>query len=227
MALASHQIIKTDRILRTRALADRSSLLVVRMGPRAQKQARELAADVISVLTKNGQRVLWNMSLPRSSERNWTMGDVFKSLLHQVLRDSAALFTQFTEQLNLEKIQAAHTDSEWADLICLLFAKVSDTFIVIETQDLRQVPQHDPESAKRLLQLLQRVANRAAAAGNPLKILLVVYGNVLQALTAASKDIDLVITSILPPPPVPPRLRHIARRAGLNMRGWKLQTPKV
>ncbi|KAH4299182.1 hypothetical protein HBH64_047280 [Parastagonospora nodorum] len=214
MSLASHQIIKTDRILRTWALADRSSLLVVRMGPRAQKQARELAADAISVLTKNGQRVLWNISLPRSSERNWTMGDVFKSLLHQVLRDSAALFTQFTEQLNLEKIQAAHTD-------------ISDTFIVIETQDLRQVPQHDPESAKRLLQLLQRVANRAAAAGNPLKILLVVYGNVLQALTAASKDIDLVITSILPPPPVPPRLRHIARRAGLNMRGWKLQTPKV
>jgi hypothetical protein len=113
MALASHQTVKLDRILKTWALADRSSLLVVRMGPRAQKQARELAADVISGLTKNGQRVFWNISLPRPSEKGGTMADVFKSLLHQVLRNSGALFTQFTEQLNLEKIQAAHTDSEW------------------------------------------------------------------------------------------------------------------
>jgi hypothetical protein len=227
MALSSHQTVKMDRDLKTWALADRSSLLVVRMGPRAQKQARELAADVISGLTKNGQRVLWNISLPRPSEKGGTMADVFKTLLHQVLRNSAALFTQFTEQLNLEKIQAAHTDSEWADLICLLFAKIPDTFIVIETEDLHKVHRHDPEWANRLLQLLQRVADRTAAAGNRLKILLVVYGNVLKDTTADSKDIDLVVTSIQAPPPVPPRLRHIARRTGLNTRSWKLQTPKL
>jgi hypothetical protein len=113
MALASHQTVKLDRDLKTWALADRSSLLVVRMGPRAQKQARELAADVISGLTKNGQRVFWNISLPWSSGQGGTMADVFKSLLHQVLRNSGVLFTQFTEHLNLEMIQAAHTDSEW------------------------------------------------------------------------------------------------------------------
>jgi hypothetical protein len=113
MALSSHQTVKMDRDLKTWALADRSSLLVVRMGPRAQKQARELAADVISGLTKNGQRVFWNISLPWSSGQGGTMADVFKSLLHQVLRNSGVLFTQFTEHLNLEMIQAAHTDSEW------------------------------------------------------------------------------------------------------------------
>jgi hypothetical protein len=87
--------------------------------------------------------------------------------------------------------------------------------------------QHDPEWANRLLQLLQRVADRTAAAGNRLKILLVVYGDVLKDTTAESKDIDFIVTSIQPPPAVPPRKRHIARRTGLNMRNWKLQTPKL
>ncbi|KAF2833902.1 hypothetical protein CC86DRAFT_312074 [Ophiobolus disseminans] len=227
MGLLSQKDVKVNKTLHAWALAGRSSLLVVRMGLRAQKQARELAADVIQGLETNSQHVFWNLSLPRSSDTGTPMANVFKSLAHQALRHSTNLFAQFPKQLNLEKIQSSHTDGEWADLICLLFSKIPDAFIVIETEDLHKVHRHDSEWANRLLRLLQRVVSRATSAGNRLKILLVVYGNVLKAPTATSKDGELVVTSIQPPAPMPPRMRHMARRMGLNTKGWKLQKPKI
>jgi hypothetical protein len=227
MSLVSTQNVRTNKTLEAWALAERSSLLVVRMGRFAQKQARELAVDVIQGLIIKGQRVFWNISLPCISGNGATMADIFKSLLHQALRHTTELFAHFTEQLNLEKIQSSHTDSEWADLICLLFSRIPDTFIIIETKDIHKMHRHDPDWSNRLLGLLQRVVDRTIAAGCRLKILLVVYGNVLKMPSANSKDSDLVLTSLIPPAPIPPRLRHMARRTGLNTKSWKLQKPKI
>ncbi|KAF2848284.1 hypothetical protein T440DRAFT_470386 [Plenodomus tracheiphilus IPT5] len=104
------------------------------------------------------------------------------------------LFAQFPAQLNLEKIHSPHKDSEWADLICLLFSKIPDAFIVVETEDLRKAYRHDSDWANRLLHLLQRVVDQTNSAGNRLKILLVLYGNVLKIPTATSKDSKLIVT---------------------------------
>jgi len=226
-SLGSRENSSIKRTLHTWALSDKSSLLVVCMGLRAQKQARELVAEVIQVLTTNSQSVFWHISMPRISEGKGSVAHVFKSLVHQALRHSTGLFEQVGEQLNLKKIQSPHTDSEWADLICLLFSKMPSAFIVVESEDLHKTHRHDPQWVDRLLKLLQRVVDQTTTAGNRLKILLVVYGNALKTAGATSKDSDMMVTSIPAPTPIPPRMRHMARRTGLVTKGWKLQKPKV
>jgi hypothetical protein len=197
------------------------------MGLRAQKQAREMAADVIQSLSTSSQCVFWNLSLPRTSEQDCTMASFFKSIIYQALRNSGDIFTQFSEQLNLIKINCSHTDNEWADLMCLLFSKIPKAFVVIETESLHRAHQHDPEWVNRFLQLLQQIIDRTTATGNCPKTLLVVYGKALNVSAETSSTGDPLVTSLLPPAPVPSHLRHIARRSGIKTGSWKLQIPKV
>jgi hypothetical protein len=227
ISLSSREDLKIKRILNKWASVDRSSLLVVRMGLRAQAQARVLAANVIQGLDSSSQCILWNLSLSRSPEGDNTLGSVFKALIHQILQISADLFAQFAEELNLIKIRSAHTDSEWADLICLLLSKVPRVFVILETGGLHKAYRNDPDWVDRLLRLLQRVIEQTATAGNQLKILLMVYGKASAVSTESSSAYDMNATSLSPPAPVPARLRHVARRSGMNMRSWKLQVPKT
>lgn len=222
-SLPSFDALKIKRILETWASADRSSLLVVRMGLRAQKQARDLAADVIQGLASYNQCVFWNLSLPRTSDGDDTMASVFKALIYQLLQHSADLFAQFAEQLNLTKVHSAHTDSEWADLICLLLSKLPRAFVILETEGLHKAYRNDPDWVGRLLKLLQRVVEQTATAGNELKILLLVYGKASVIPTESSNVYEINVTSLSPPAPFPLQLRHVARRSGLSMKGWKLQ----
>ncbi|EDU51595.1 hypothetical protein PtrSN002B_010849 [Pyrenophora tritici-repentis] len=217
---------KVKKILQTWAFTDHSSLLVVRIGFDAKKRARELVAEVIQTLSGNGQRIFWNLSLPRSSDRATLMSDVFKSLVHQALRYTPGLFAKFAEQLNLEKIQSSHTDSEWIDLICLLFQQIPDAFIVIESRDIYKSHRHDPEWAEHLLKLLQRAVEKSENVGNRLRVLFVVYRNALKSPIATSIDGKLLVTSLQTPTSPPPRMRHMARRTNFNTKIWKLQKPK-
>jgi hypothetical protein len=228
MSLASPAIVNTKRTLKDWALSDRSSLLVIRMGLRAQKQARELTAEVIQGLATSTQSVFWNLSLPCSSGKGQTTADVLKSLLYQALRSSTDLFAQFPEQLSLTKIRGSHSDAEWTDLLCLVFAKVPNAFIVIETEDLYKIHGDDPEWSARMVDLLQKIVDQTTAACNRLKVLLVVYGNASKIpTTSASKVGDPLVLSVPPPAAIPPRLRHMARRTGLDTRSWRLQKPKI
>jgi hypothetical protein len=225
-SLPSPENAKLWRTLHDWASSDCSALLVVRMGLRAQKQARNIAADVIRGLTTSSRCVFWNLSLPSTAEEDGSMASVFKSLIYQALQHSAGLFAQFSEQLNLLKVQSTHTDSEWADLICLLFSKIPRAFVVVETEGLRKVYQHDGDWVQRLLKLLQRIVDQTTMAGNQVKILLVVYGQSLIIPAGHASAGQLVVTSVAPPKPVPARLRHVARRSGFETRGWKLKGPK-
>lgn len=227
MTLAVHGTVKVKRKLHAWAMADQSSLLVIRMGARAQSQARQLTVEIIEGLSKTNQSVFWVLSLPVSSDWGGSVANVFKNIIHQALQHSTGLFTQYAEQLNLEKIHCSHTDSEWVDLICLLFSNIPDAFIVVETGDLHKMNRHDAEWASRLLRLLQKVVDHTSAAGNRLKVLLVVYENVLNTPDAASKHSELSMISLPRPAPIPPRMRHMARRSGLNTKGWTLSKPKI
>jgi hypothetical protein len=225
-SLPSLDALKIKRKLQTWASAGLSSLLVIRMGLRAQKQARDLAADVIQGLASHNQCVFWSLSLPRLTEGENSMASILKALIHQLLQHSADLFAQFAEHLNLIKINGAHTDNEWADLICLLISKVPQAFVILETEGLHKAYRNDPDWVSRLLKLLRRVVEQTATVGNRLKILLLVYGKASVVSTESSNGYEINVTSLAAPVPVPPRLRHVARRSGLNMKSWKFQTSK-
>jgi hypothetical protein len=219
--------IHVKNTLRNWVFTSRSSLLVVRMGLLAQTQAREMAVEVIQGLSTSSQCVFWNLTLPYSLDQDDTMASVFKSIIHQVLKHLAGSSAQFAEQLNLVKVNGHHTESEWVDLICLLLSKLPKIFLVIETEGIRKAHQDDPEWADRFLQHLQKVVDRTSAAGNCIKILLLVYGKTLNVTSNSSVTSDLLVTSLPTPAPLPPHLRHMVRRTGLNSKGWRMQMPKI
>lgn len=209
--------------LQSWVMADPSSLLIVQIGPRAEKLAREMTADLVKDLTTDAASVFWNFSLPLTANGEESMTSVFKSLIHQALAASGHLFAQFAEQLNLQKIHGTHSESEWVDLICLLFTKIPKAFIVIEIESLSKANQHDPNWSNHFVRFLQRIIGKTQVVGNSLKILLVLHGHAPQT----SSDENLVVTSLLPPQPVPPHLRHVARRSGLDPGIWKMRRPKI
>jgi hypothetical protein len=217
-SIPSLESLKTKRMLATWASADRSSLLLVRVDIRTQKHARDIAADTIQVLASQSQCVFWNLSLPHAANEDNTMASVFKALTHQVLQHSPELFAEFAEQLNLTKIHSTHTDSEWADLICLLLSKKPRAFLVLETGSLHKAYRNDPDWAARLLKLMQRVAEKATAAGSRLKILILMHGKVSVVPDKSSDVYELLVTSLSLPDSTPLQLRRAGQRSRLSMK---------
>ncbi|KAI4658936.1 uncharacterized protein J4E79_006696 [Alternaria viburni] len=165
-----------------------SSLLVVQVGIRAQKQAKELATNVIQNMRLGSRRVFWYLPSGRTSSDAQTIEELFKGIIFQVLQHSGDLVSSCAEQLNLSKIHATHTEREWVDLVCLLFSKLPTAFVIIETEALQKAYRHDPDWTKRLCEYLQIIADRSSEAGCELKILLVLYGNSHRGGAAASSS---------------------------------------
>ena len=209
------------------ALGRGLSLLVIQVGIRAQKQARELATNVIQNMKLKSQRVFWNLPSGRGSSDTQTIEELFRGIIFQVLQHSGHLFSSCAEQLNLSKIHATHTEREWVDLVCLLFSKVPKAFMVIETEALQKAYRQDLSWSERLQEHLQLIGDRSSEAGCELKILVVLYGNGHRSGAAASGSKNVRVATLRPPNPVPPHLRHVARRSGLVAKGWKMQRPKA
>ena len=209
------------------ALGRGLSLLVIQVGIRAQKQARELATNVIQNMKLKSQRVFWNLPSGRGSSDMQTIEELFRGIIFQVLQHSGHLFSSCAEQLNLSKIHATHTEREWVDLVCLLFSKVPKAFVVIETEALQKAYRQDLSWSERLQEYLHLIGDRSSEAGCELKILVVLYGNGHRSGAAASGSKNVRVATLRPPNPVPPHLRHVARRSGLVAKGWKMQRPKA
>jgi len=204
-----------------------SSLLVVQVGIRAQKQAKELATNVIQELRSGSQRVFWNLPSGRTSSDAQTIEELFRGIIFQVLQNSGDLFNSCAEQLNLSKIHATHTEREWVDLVCLLFSKVPTAFVVIETEALQKAYRQDLGWSERLQEYLQLIGDRSSEAGCELKILVVLYGHGHRSGAAASGSRSVRVATLQPTKSVPPRLRHFARQSGLVAKSWKMQRPKT
>lgn len=209
--------VRVESLLRDWANNTRSSVLILQAGMRAQKQATELAADVVNHLRGHGGFVFWNISTGRSA-RKMTMQDVFKSIIFQALQQAGSTFADMSEHLNPRKIHGTHTDREWADLICLLFARIPKPFLIIETEDLRNTYARDQQWADQFFNLVTHIVDKTTAEGCHLKVLLLLYG---RKSGAASSD-GLRVAMLPPSSLIPPRLRHVAGQPGLNVRGWRV-----
>ena len=208
------------------ALGKSRSLLVVQVGLRAQKQAKELATNVIEHLRLSGQCVFWNLSSNLAPPCAHTLTNLFKGIIFQALQSSSNAFSSFAEQLNLSKIHDPHTEREWADLICMLFTKLPTAFVIIETDGLRVSDPYDPDWSKRLFEHVQYIVDRSIAAGCDLKLLLILYGNSHRCCATATSSQNVRIATLRPPVLVPPRLRHVVCRSNSFAKDWKMPRPK-
>jgi hypothetical protein len=226
LSLPTRDKIKIDKTLRDWASSDRASLLVLRAGHRAQKQATALAAAVVRHLLAKKQSVFWIISPDPRSERMTTIADLFKTIIFQLLQHSGGLFTDYSEQLNLAKVCSPHTEREWVDLICMLFTKIPRPFLVIETHDVHKSYLYDRKWMNRFLELLRTMIDCTTAFGCQLKISVVVYDDTVNVEAGPSKSMDFCVASLKPTTPVPQRLKHLAAQTSLNTRGWKLRKPE-
>lgn len=212
---------RLERMLRDWAINGRSSILLLQAGTRAQQQATELAADVVNHLRRNGQYVFWNISSGRSA-RKMTTKDVFKAVIFQALQQADATFENMGEQLHLQKIHGTHTDREWVDLICLLFARLSKAFLIIETENMRNMYRQDQLWADQFFEFVKVIVDRTAAKGCQLKVLLILYDNQSSAASSAPPSPSLRVITIQPQSLIPSRLKHVACQPSFNTKGWKL-----
>ncbi|KAF2996823.1 hypothetical protein E8E13_002571 [Curvularia kusanoi] len=127
--------VRLESLLRDWAKNERSSVVILQAGARAQTQATELAAM-----------------------------DVFKSIIFQALQQAGATFADMGEHLDPRKIHGTHTDREWVDLICLLFARLPKAFLIIETEDMRSNYRGDQQWADQFFALIRHIVDKAAAA---------------------------------------------------------------
>lgn len=208
--------VRVEALLRDWASNGRASILILQAGTRAQTQATELAADVVNHLRGHGEYVFWNISTGRSA-RKMTMQDVFKSIIFQALQQAGSTFADMGEHLDPQKIHGTHTDREWVDLICLLFARLPKAFLIIETEDLRNTYREDQQWMDQFFELVRHIVDKTAAEGCQLKVLLLLYG----AKSSATSTGKMRVAALPPSTHLPPRLKHLAGQS-LNARGWRV-----
>jgi hypothetical protein len=214
--------------IQTWVSAGRSTLLIIRTSLRAQKQARDVAANVVASLTAESACVFWSLHVSPYVSGGHGIVNVFKSLIYQILtlKNSPSLFDSFAVHLNSMKVLSDHTEAEWASLLSILLTKIPSAFIVIELENRHRLTQQDPTWADRFTLLLQKMVEQTSAAGNCLKVLLIAPSNSLGASVSESLDSKMV-ASLQSPVAVPMRFRHVARRTNSNTRTWRLQMPKL
>jgi hypothetical protein len=153
------------------------------------------------------------------------MEDVFKSIIYQALQQLGATFADLGEQLHPQKIHGSHTDLEWVELICLLYAKLPKVFIILETRDLRNTYSDDRGWTVQLLVYLQMIVDRTAAAKGHANVLLLLYGSKTSTASSTPPKKSVCIATLQPQTVIPARLKNKAGLPGLNLRGWKLSRP--
>lgn len=213
---------RLESMLRAWASNTQSPILVLSAAIREQKQANELAADVVNHLRSNGQFVFWSISAGVSGH-HVAMEDVFKSIIYQALQQWGAAYADLGEQLHPHKMHATHTDGEWVDLICLLFSKLPSAFVVLETKDLRDSYGAGRDWTTQLLEHLQAVVDRCSAAQCRVKVLLLVYGPRSSIAPPQLKESVRVVS--LQQTEIPARLKNKAGHPSVNMKGWGLRRP--
>lgn len=155
-----------------------SSLFILRVGPRAETKARELATDLVEYLQAQSINVIWQLS----STQEMTTTDppsfeaVLKTFIHQILKLHPSLLQP--QDLSIAKFQSVHAPSEWATFLKCLLAQLSQCYIILEAHDLFQardwsaVPNWIPD----ILKLFQDLAVQADSQGHRLKFLVLCYG---------------------------------------------------
>ncbi|KAH6618646.1 hypothetical protein C7974DRAFT_34011 [Boeremia exigua] len=212
---------RLESMLRAWGRDPQSAILVFNAATREQKQASELAADVVNHLRGSAQSVFWRIS-NGGSRHQVTMADVFKSIIYQALQQWGAAYADLGEQLHPHKLHGTHTAREWVDLICLLFANLPSAFLVLETKDLRDTYTTDRDWTNQLLEYLQIIVDRAVAARCRVKVLLLLYGSKASICPAAHAKDNVRVVS-LQQIEVPARLKNKAGHSGLNLKGWGLK----
>jgi hypothetical protein len=186
---------------------ERSALFLVKVGARAEANAKEFAVDVVKLLQSMRCGVIWNLSWIRSPGIVPSMTSLIKTLIFQALQHDHTLLSSYPEELNVTKFQSNHTEAEWISLLFQILSRLSKCYIVVEAEDIFQAHQSVPKWTEDFFGLFQRLVDEAESSGNRLKILVLGYGSTLPTLQNMPVQ-NRIVSTIQRPQPVPPHLRR-------------------
>jgi hypothetical protein len=202
---------------------EHSLLFLLRVGPRAEPKAKELAADVIHFLQSKHVRVLWTFSPSTISDSQPSMVKVLQCLIFQALRSDPSLLNP--SELNINSFQSNETQSEWTNLLYKIFSGVSNCYLIIETHDLFRENRDNIEWSTEFLQIFQNLVDRAVQSGNSLKILVLSFNTPLATIQNGLGKGNRMTSLIQRPVPVP---RHLRRAVSYGRRNttWQCSHPR-
>jgi hypothetical protein len=204
----------------------RSSLFILRSGPRASHFTRDHAVDIINYLRSAKYRVFWTLSPPGSCNLEPSVASILKSLAYQLIRHEPNILLRFPENLSTLQFLSNRNESECLGLLCLLISRLDKCFLVVEAEDLYRASRQMPQWTQEFLQVFQRLINRVETAGSLVKILVVTLDHDISFLSSQQGSVHNFVATVQQPPVVPPRIRRGFSRSKLRRYSQQSSQPK-
>ena len=207
--------------------SSKCSIFLLRVGPRAERKAKELTAEVISLLRSNSLNVAWRVSPTGWSSENVDRSntEVLKALVYQILQlDPTTLCDP--EYFSVAKLQGMHTEIEWISLLQKLLQRLSRCYVVVETHDVFQANQHDDSWTPRFLRTLYDLADNVTQNGSVIKFLIVCHGDKKAIELEPPRGMHHISTTLRRPTITPICRKHTVLHQK-QKGGWRRCTPKI
>lgn len=211
-----------------------SCLFTVRAGPKAEMRAKDLAAEVASLLKDSSHPILWYLSERSDQYRQGCLdlSDVLKTLIYQLLRQDTELSRMEPDMLNITKFQSTHSDAEWVNLLLLLLGRVQTCYMVIETEALYDLAGRDKAWSQQLHEIFNQVIDSAKSGQRTMKVLLVTYADSTAphqtSISAPEMDGSVFTTQVSPARTMPSvNKKRMMGQTGRNRYGLARQLGKV
>jgi hypothetical protein len=207
--------------------SSKPSVFLLRVGPRAERKAKELTSMVISLLRSKSLRVVWRVSpIQWSPDLNApSMREMLKALVYQLLPMDPSAMSSGNE-LSVAKFSAMHSEMEWITLLQKLIRRVSRCYIAIETHDLFRANQDGFSWSQRFLRTLYGLTEYAAQNGDAVKLLTMCYGSNKMIDLEPPKGLNSV-TAVLKKPAITPICRKHTVLHQKNGNRWRRCSPKI
>lgn len=218
---------EVSRGLETWFAGTRSSIFLLRVGMQAERIAKEVTTDVITLLQTRSLNIIWRLSpvVTSSDPGTGTISEMLKTLVYQILSKDASLL-QSEDGCNAAKFESPHNEAEWLSLLQTLIVRMGKCYVVIEAQDLFHANKRDKEWPSHFLQILYSLVEHAIANESVVKILVLCYGSGSTREHGFPNSADKVVVNLRRPAVVPAcrknTISHI-KKAG----SWRRMQPRI
>lgn len=200
-------------------------MFVIQAGSRAEARTKDLVVEVTGLLKSTAYPVFWYLSEPIGTYSASTLNNILKNLIFQALSHDSNIISQDDRLGNITAFQGEHKLAEWISLLCLVFSKIKQCFMVVETEDLYRIAGRDGAQVQKILETFDQIFDSITSTGSILKLLIVSYGT-RASLFKSSGNPPRIVANVSPPLPASRRSKqHLTPqfRTGLGRHNLQLR----
>lgn len=148
----NNKVVQDSLQLRTWSSRNESSQLAICGNFNTRQTVRDLAADMIDLITKAQIPVMWALNIPQS-RIEYSPEDIIKYIISQVLRKNHTLLNERSAALSAARYQSASTVEDWIALLGTVLEGLPQAYLIIDL-DILQNSEGTVHSWTRLFQQL-------------------------------------------------------------------------